>query len=75
MKITTAQILLSLSTINNWHLAQLDINNAFLNAQLTEDIYMKTPQGYSILEANSSKKPIVCKLHKSIYGLRQASRQ
>nr|KYP37026.1 Retrovirus-related Pol polyprotein from transposon TNT 1-94 [Cajanus cajan] len=43
VKITIVRVLLSLSAINNWHLAQLDINNAFLNGQLTKDIYMKIP--------------------------------
>ena len=45
------------------------LKTAFLNGELEETIYMKEPEGYE--EGGSS---MVCHLHKSLYGLRQAPR-
>ncbi|GJU04488.1 ribonuclease H-like domain-containing protein [Tanacetum coccineum] len=53
-----------------WHLYQLDVNNDFLYGDLVEDIYMCLPQGYDNVD-----KSKVCIFTKSLYGLKQASRQ
>ena len=49
----------------------MDVKTAFLNGRIDEDIYMAQPEGY----VNPKFPNRVCKLNRSIYGLKQASRQ
>jgi len=69
-KLTTVRVFIALATARAWPLFQLDINNAFLHGFIDEKVYMVPPQGY-----NKALPGQVCKLRRSLYGLKQASRQ
>lgn len=64
---TTFRTLLSVAAHRGYSVKQYDIETAFLNGKLSEEIYMKQPPGFE----NGSK---VCRLKKSLYGLKQAAR-
>ncbi|WVY90570.1 hypothetical protein V8G54_036084 [Vigna mungo] len=65
------RIVLALVAHYDLELHQMDVKTAFLNGDLEEEVYMDQPEGFTI----SGKESLVCKLKKSIYGLKQASRQ
>jgi hypothetical protein len=69
-KLNTVRILLSLASNLDWPLYQMDVKNAFLNGDLEEEVYMDIPPGFETSE-NANK---VCKLKKSLYGLKQSPR-
>ena len=71
VKHSSIRILLALVAQLNLELAQLDVKTAFLHGDLNEEIYMTQPEGYKV----DGKEDWVCKLSKSLYGLKQSPRQ
>ena len=63
------RILLSIVAHYDYEIWQIDVKITFLNENLTEEVYMTQPEGF--ISGSGSK---VCKLQRSIYGLKQASR-
>ena len=47
----------------------MDVATAFLNGKLEEEVYMKQPEGF----VATGQENLVCKLKRSIYGLKQSS--
>ncbi|KAG8381639.1 hypothetical protein BUALT_Bualt06G0142500 [Buddleja alternifolia] len=64
------RILLSIAAHYDYEIWQMDVKTAFLNGNLQEEIYMIQPDGFVV----ENQEHMVCKLKKSIYGLKQASR-
>ncbi len=70
VRFSSIRTLLAFAVQNNMVVHQMDVVTAFLNGQLDEDIYMRQPEGY----AQPGKEHLVCKLEKSLYGLKQSPR-
>uniref|UniRef100_A0A2N9FFA4 Reverse transcriptase Ty1/copia-type domain-containing protein n=1 Tax=Fagus sylvatica TaxID=28930 RepID=A0A2N9FFA4_FAGSY len=70
IKPTTVRTVISLAISSGWSLRQIDIQNAFLHGNLTEQVFMSQPPGYQ----NPNYPTHVCLLQKAIYGLKQAPR-
>lgn len=74
-KLATVKLLIVVAAAKGWSLTPLDISNAFLNGDLKEEIYMSLPHGYTPKQRESFPLNDFCKLNKSLYGLKQSSRQ
>ena len=70
LKLDSLRIIIAIAVQKNFKIIQIDINSAYLNAELNEDIYMEAPKGFS---KNVNK--IYWKLNKALYGLKQAGRE
>ncbi|RVW62851.1 Retrovirus-related Pol polyprotein from transposon RE1 [Vitis vinifera] len=70
IKHTTIKLILSLAVTLGWTMRQLDVKNAFLHGFLKEEVFMEQPPGF----INKDLPNHVCKLNRSIYGLKQGPR-
>jgi hypothetical protein len=70
IKQATVRLVFSIAVSCGWKIHQLDIHNGFLSGVLDEEVYMKQPPGF----VDSILPSLVCRLHKSLYGLKQALR-
>ncbi|KAJ9561442.1 hypothetical protein OSB04_006602 [Centaurea solstitialis] len=70
-RITSIRLVLAIAAIRNLQIHQMDVKTGFLNGELDEEIYMEQPEGFVV----KGKENKVCKLVKSLYGLKQAQKQ
>jgi hypothetical protein len=69
VRVAAIRTILAIAAIEDLELRSIDISHAFLNGDLEEDIYMEQPEGFEV-----GGPGYVCKLKKSLYGLKQAGR-
>ena len=69
-KMTSVRCFIAVAATKGWDLHQMDVHNAFLHGDLDEEVYMTLPPGYRASYHNQ-----VCRLRKSLHGLKQAPRQ
>ncbi|KAK1614833.1 hypothetical protein QYE76_020350 [Lolium multiflorum] len=69
-KLKSMRILLAIAAFFDYEIWKMDVKTAFLNGDIEEELYMVQPKGF-VDPKNADK---VCKLQRSIYGLKQASR-
>lgn len=70
VKMNTVCIILALVAQLNWKLYQKDVKSAFLNENLSKEVYMEQSSGY----VQKGKEDYVSRLKKALYGLKQAPR-
>ena len=68
VKMDSIRIALAIAASKQWEVHHMDVKCAFLNGDITKDIYMQKPEGFV------SNPSLVCRLNKSLYGFKQAPR-
>ena len=61
-------IMLAIAAHLDYEIGQMDVKIAFLNEELTEEVYMIQPEGFTSIDESK-----VCNIQRFIYGLKQAS--
>ena len=69
-RLDTIRMLLALAAQKGWKVGQLDVKLVFLHGELSEKVYVDQPRRYE----KKGKENLVYKLHKVLYGLKQALR-
>ena len=69
---TSIRVLMQKAAQENLILHQMDVKTAYLNAPIDCEIYMEQPEGYEVKSTTNEK--LVCKLERSLYGLKQSGR-
>ena len=67
---SSIRTIVSLATEMGWHVHQIDVNIAFLNGVIEEEVFIEQPVGFEV----ENRESHVCKLQRALYGLKQAPR-
>lgn len=70
VKWSTIRLIIALAAAHGWPITQMDVVTAFLNGTLKELVYMVQPPGFEV----PGSEHLVCRLNRSIYGLKQSPR-
>ena len=70
VRFESVRTVIAFAVQNDLKLHQMDVTTAFLNGELEEEVFMRQPEGYAV----KGKENLVCRLKKSIYGLKQSPR-
>ena len=70
VRFESQRTVVALAVQHGLKLHQMDVTTAFLNGELQEEVYMAQPEGYAV----KGKTDLVCRLKKSLYGLKQSPR-
>ena len=68
VRMDSVRAILAIAAIKDFEIQQLDVKGAYLNGDLEEEIYMRQPEGF---DDGSGR---VCRLYKTLYGLKQSGR-
>jgi hypothetical protein len=69
-RIESVRVILRLVAHLDWTVHHMDVKSTFLNGDLAEEVYVSQPPGF----IKHGQESIVLKIHKALYGLRQAPR-
>ena len=69
-RMESVRLLLALAAAKDWRVHHLDVKSAFLNGELAETVFVRQPLGFAV----KGEEHRVLRLHKALYGLRQAPR-
>jgi hypothetical protein len=71
-RLSSLRLVLALAAKMDWDIDQMDVETAFLNAPVQGEVYVKQPPGHEVRGPNGEE--LVCRLHRSLYGLKDSPR-
>ena len=71
-KPTSIRVVLAIANLEDWDVDNMDVDTAFLQSPVHEEIYVAQPEGFE--RQGPKDEELVCRVHKSLYGLKQAPR-